>query len=339
MPIVSIIKLFLAFILVMYLIGCETSKVNYNAEDIQKRIVSGVGLDELNDETYFFPALNDANENVYIPLQKWDIIFAGYYIDSNDTNVSNQIIAMLSPGKYTHALLYLGKDRNGYAYAAEMNVYPNVELQVGLSGVYVDGNLFIDCLGSDYEKANCPITDFGSENLFSHEYITAKRLSPNLREKIIQNEKKILEIIAEDAQDYYPFQVPLSVSYETIQTKEIILTNDGRTNGSYCAEYITLLFEEAGVCLEDIHMTPEDLFNYFVYDTPGKDYILPGAFNIESREDITTQDFFLTNDYTFVNAPARESLCYEGNVSYGVITPEYIFNSPSMEYIPQIDTR
>jgi len=294
----------------------------------QVDILHDYKVELLKNETYYFPANTPNDEKMGIqPLQQFDFIIVGHDIDPTG---NKQNSTDLIPGTYTHMLMYLGKDSDGLAYGVEMNVNIDAKLEIDEDGsIQMDGQLFIYCLGSDFNK-KCP-TDNYIWGLETYDYLWAKRLKPQLHDKLEAHKESVLSRIKQDLQNHFPFQLPLKVD---LDNKIFQLINDGRKNGTDCTAYMVLLLEEsASVCMDNIHITADEMKEYYINDPRGKKVYIPAKDNPYGI-DIYASDLFTTFGFTLENNPPRETKCPDGRKVIGIPTPQKVFQSPSLTEIP-----
>ena len=288
-------------------------------------------IELLKNEPYYFPSNLPGDENiVFQPLKRFDLIFVGHYQINIDDDMT-QIVSMLIPGLYTHVLMYLGKDSDGYAYAVEMNGDENIDFRVDTSGFHMNGRLYVYCLGSDYNKV-CPRDEY-SRGIETYDFMWPKQLESGLYQRLMGYEKELIATIKNDLQSAFPFQIPLGLDFFG---KNIILVNDGRENGADCTSYITSLFEEtASVCMEDITLQADAFTDYFLNDPKGQEAYFPAAYNPFADEDIYVSDFLLDYGFDIINGAPRQTKCPDSRVEVGIPTPQKLFDSPSMVEITE----
>ncbi len=115
-------------------------------------------INSLENETYYFPSKGFSHKPVeYQPLERFDLIFSGHDVNINSSNYDKiQNLSVLTPGRFTHVLAYIGKDKGGLAYAVEMNVDKNQDFKLGGVGLKVGGRCYVYCLGSDFDNKSGP---------------------------------------------------------------------------------------------------------------------------------------------------------------------------------------
>jgi len=302
--------------------GCGTGETYITQRDIEKDFK----VDALHYETYYFPAKKSDNAPVsYLPLKPYDLIFAGH-----DFNSTYALLAFATPGKYTHTLMYLGKDSEGFAYGIEMNGDKNDSYSLDRHGLQIDGRLYVYCLGNDFGTKECP-QDLYHNGLETYDYKWAKTLTPPLYENLMKHQKELIHTIKEDLTHSYPTQLPFHIGWDTLLTKKIPLVDDGRKNGADCTAYFVTLFEEVGkVCLEDVRMTAAELEDYYLYDPIGEQAKIPAQYNIFSKdEDLYLSTLFNEMGYLLTDT-SRETQCPTHQIVSGVPVPQRLFESPDL---------
>ena len=317
-------KLFTSALLAIFLIGCHGDD-SIDPLELQKRIVIDHEIDRLSDETWYFPARGPGDpQPVDLPLRRFDLIFGGF--DTRSGSTYERII----PGTYSHMLAYIGKDENGFAYGAEMNTDPSRRYSMGLNGLQVDGRLYIYCLGSDHGARPCPadLYVFGIER---HDFRWAKTLTPDLKSRLMSHENELMATIKQDLDNQFPFQLPFKVTLETAFTREIQLREDGRRNGADCVDYFVSLFEQtAGVCMDEIRVSADEITSYFLNDPEGKTVLLPAEYNPFSQGDQLISDMLTKEGFSIVDNQPRQTTCPEGRIVSGIATPDQVFHSSSL---------
>ncbi len=313
-------RIWLLSIMLLFLTGC--------GDDIpeQYAIEKHYAIDRLHSERYMFPAKPDSTAPIrYLPLEQFDIIFAGH-----DYNSSSGELAYATPGHFTHALLYLGKDAEGFAYGVEINTDGSEGYRFDASGMRIDGHLYIYCLGSDYGERACK-EDLYIHGLESYDFLDARRLIPALRTTLIQHRQRVMETIHADLTHRYLAQLPFHIGPETLLSKTIPLIDDGRANGADCTSYITSLFEEVGgVCLEGFKMNAAEIEAYYREDPAGQKAILSARYNPFSDEDIPFSELFGSRGFRLSDPLSVQNGC---DSKTGVPVPDKLYHSPSLQAI------
>ncbi len=336
-------KLALLILIFVSLTGCGSGSISnpLTKENVtQEDIVDGYAIDYLSNTPFIFTAIDpDSRAMSYQSLERFDLIFVGYDLyNSSSTNVYTDIIARAIPGTYTHMLMYIGKDSEGFAYAVEINALENQSYTLALDGLRGNGKLFVYCLGSDFAQQECP-EDRYRHGLEKYDHMWAKQLAPDLKESLIEHEVILMSTIKQDLINEFPAQIPFHVGLETTLTKVIPIINDGRKNGADCTAYITSLFEEvAQVCLDDIRINTSEGTAYYLEDPIGQELIIPEEYNIFGEGDLYFSEVLTTYGYSFVDNIPRKTSCPDGREVVGIPIPDLVFNSPSLIDVPIIDS-
>jgi hypothetical protein len=317
-------KFFLFIATIWILTGCHGENNTLTQEDIEKRYL----IEYLKNETYYFPAKQHSNDpTVYLPLQPFDFIFTGH-----DFNSSHATFAYATPGHYTHMLMYLGKDDEGFAYGVEINVSPEDKYTINRNGLQIDGRLYVYCLGSDFGQRECP-KNLYHNGLQTYDYMWSKRLTPPLHQKLLENRPAIIETIKEDLINAFPAQLPFYFNWNTLLIKKISLIDDGRKNGADCTAYFTSLLEEkAKICLENARMDAEEIESYYINDPIGQQAKIPEQYNFFSDGDLYITSLFTQRGYSLINT-SRPTNCETQTIVSGIPVPDRLFHSPDLENI------
>ena len=316
------------FSFLFFLAGCGNDQPTVTQNLIEK----SYRVDLLKNEIYYFPAKKSSDApTLYLPLKPFDLIFAGH-----DQNSSHALISAAIPGRYTHMLLYIGKDDEGFAYGVEMNTVSADTFHIGADGLQVDGRLYVYCLGSDFGEKECP-QDLYHNGLETYDFLWARELSEPLYTEVTKRKERLLRTIRQDLQNAFPFQLPMHIGLDSFITKTIYLVDDGRTNGADCTEYIASLFEEvAGVCPRDIRVTAPQIVDYFTEDPVGKTTILPAKYNIFGKGDLQISELFTKEGYTLVGT-SRKTSCNDTRIVAGIPIPQLFFESPDLRDILPVE--
>ncbi|MFK5894298.1 MAG: zinc dependent phospholipase C family protein [Pseudomonadota bacterium] len=274
-------------------------------------------LNELNNEIYLFPAIDpDSKSMTTLPLQRWDIMFLGE-LDGSDYNV-------FIPGNYDHILTYLGRNKYGIPYAAEMtysNEYKIVDFRLVRlpefeNTVVASDNLELSIL---------------TKPLWQYNKRWAKRLIPAELKKLVNNEKILLYTIEADWLNRFQYQLEYHWSGD-FNDRNIYLVDDGLLNGASCTDYWLTLFENiSGVCISNARINAKELEYYYLNDplvaqSPIPDSLNPFPFSLTSKDLIETFNFKL------IDPPAHRFSC-NAQVETGVPIPSRLINSPQLENI------
>jgi len=322
-------KPLLVFALTIVIAACSSDK-----GITQDEIIKSYAINLLKDETYYFPARKfQTDDIVYQPLKRFDIIFTAYDVNSSKTTQNSRLISQVIPGDYTHMLMYIGKDSEGFAYGVEMNSNISEHIQIGTDGLELGGRLYLYCLGSDYGDKSCPKDNY-IYGLERYDYLWAKSLTPQLYQQLKKSENKFLQRIKEDLISAYPFKIQFYIGKSILETKEIQIIHNRYQDGGDCASYFIGLFENiAHICLKDVRMDARTLEEYYLNDTNGQQAYIPMEYNLFSKNDINLKYYLERKKYSFRDNKSRESKCSSGERIKGFVTPDLIFNSSSMEEI------
>ncbi|WP_299872589.1 hypothetical protein [uncultured Cocleimonas sp.] len=335
-------KLVLFLLILLSLVGCgsgSTSNPVTRDNVTQEDVVDRYAIDYLSNKSYIFSAINpDTRELSYQSLERFDLIFVGYDLyNSSSTNDYTDILARAIPGIYTHMLMYIGKDSDGFAYAVEINSTENQSYTLGLDGLNIDGNLFVYCLGADFAQQECP-EDRYIHGLEKYDYMWAKQLVPDLKKSLFENEAELISTIKQHLINEFPSQIPFHIGPETKITKVIPLVDDGLKNGADCTAYIVSLFEEvAEVCLDDVRINAAEGTAYYLDDPIGQETIIPEEYNIFSEGDLYFSEVLTTYGYSFVDNFPRKTSCPDSREVVGIPLPDLVFNSPSLMDVPTVE--
>ena len=302
---------------------------------LEEHSFSSPDIHSLTDDTYYFPVPSvDQSSSWSQPLQRFDLIFVGHNVDLQATSYNKvQNLAALTPGKYTHVFAYIGKDKNGLAYGVEMNVDKRQEFRMGTDGLKISGQFYLHCLGSDFNNNSCPDNSY-LYSINSYDYMMAKRLRPELRKRLMQHESQLIETMATDLAQAYPFQIPVDINLTSIAQKKAYLIDDGRDNGADCTSYFVSLFEEvADICLENVRVEASVLSDYFLNDQLGKRAVIPAKYNPVLNRTVSLNSALGEMGYTLKNNLPRQSACSQQRSVQGIPTPNALFSSPSLESV------
>ena len=315
----------LSLSIIFFLVGCGGGSSESSQGVTYDDIIRDYKVDLLKDELYYFPANTPNNEKVAAqPLKQFDFIFVGH---TPGTVEEGQINTDIIPGIYMHMLMYIGKDSDGFAYGVEMNVNADAKLEMKDDGsIHLDGKLFVYCLGSDYNK-ECPKDEYvwGFEG---YDYMWAKRLAPQLHDKLAEHKNELITQIKNDLKAPFLFQLPLNIDMDGFFFR---LVNDGRQGGADCTAYMALLLEEvAGVCMDNIHVNAEAMEDYYINDPRGQEVHIAAEDNPFSTEDAFISDLLNSGLFSIVDNTPRQTMCPDERQVVGIPTPDQVFNSPSL---------
>lgn len=319
----------LFYSLLVLITGCNLgSQSQASYPDRQTKIIKEARLDLLSDETYYFPAnLEAEDDTVYLPLQRWDIIFTGPLVPSAEEPWRSYSSAAI-PGKFNHILIYLGKDNEGFAYVAEMQI----ESATLIDGeVIADGGLHLLSLGTDFGEIH---HNSGGHVIDRNHYTLrwAKRFNQDTRNQILYKEADLLQTIKQHILSDFPYELEFKTSYYDLYfSREIQLVDDGHTNGAGCSDYWTSLLENyANICLAGIRMNAAEVTDYFLYDPEGQQAYLPAEFNPFGSTELSIKDDLLaTWGFVIVDDTPHIFTC-DGTQETGLVIPDRIFQNTTL---------
>lgn len=286
-------------------------------------------IDKLKNETYYLPVKKFSHsEVVYQPLERFDMIFTGHDINISTPNFELTLdnVSAITPGYYTHMLMYIGKDADGFAYAVEMNTDENKTFRIDSDGMYIGGGFHLTCIGKDYTTNTCPKNIDYSLN--DYDYLWAKRLKPNLRKKLVTYEYQLMRKIKEDLINEYPFQIPFDIDIMTPINKVAPLIEDGHENGSDCISYFISLFEEvAQVCPKGIRINALELTLYYQNTFHGQHAVLPKKYNFSFHENIRIKTILEDLGIVILDNQPRQTTCSDNREVIGIPIPDLLYNS------------
>jgi hypothetical protein len=300
---------------------------SYSQNITPDEIIRDSRIDLLYDEIYYFPALKSQKEEaVYLPLRKWDIIFAGADLNSTqEVHLNSDIynIAAGIPGSYDHIMIYMGKDDSGNAYIAELTISPSYNQNItylALLNFGMDFGYFM------------PDASYSRIKRGDNGVVWAKTFKENLRIQLKINEDKLTARIKNDLINKFPYQLEFRHSGNILDTK-VYLVDDGLEGGGSCSDYWMVVFEEyAGVCFYNIRISPDDLYNYFLNDKYGREVFVPTAIN-PLGFDIYIKDL-LGMGYKIIPDKPHTYICDSSN-STGLIIPSLIYENENLLDIPE----
>ena len=322
-----------AGLLLLSALGCGTDDGGDATapESLQDRVLRTAAVDTLADEPYLFPANDETDEpTVYLPLRKWDLVFVGSVADGADVPEFRVVTSRLIPGKFDHILVYMGKDAEGFAYMAELNVN-DIHLDDNGEAV-IDGGLWLLCVGTDRGEqvhgSGAPVLD---RNYYAVRW--AKTFREDVRAAILAHDQELTARVQQDMRDSFPYQLEFDarLAIELIEggftlEAQLVLVDDGLENGAGCSDYWINLFEEyAGVCLKGARMTADEILAYYRTDPEGQAAFIPADLNPLGDEPLAMSDALdmgidLTND-----APHR-FVC-DGTEESGLVVPIRVIES------------
>ncbi len=270
-----------------------------------------VDLSSLTNETYILPAHQPgAAADVFLPLRRWDFMFFGH--------AGSQAFYLI-PGDFSHLAMYIGRDRQGVPYGAEMTIDLN-DLQRPNLRIIRLPEFFEDELNGA-EQVHLPIVGL---NLLSYENRWAKRLDSRDLARLRRAENNILRQVQADIQDRFPYQMEIRWS-GMLEDKDILLVDDGRANGANCTDYWLSVFEDYGhVCIHGSRITAANLEDYFMRDPRGVLAQVSDMFNPFPPLHIAVGDI-LRLGFHAVDPPPHIFSC-DGTSEQGLAIPDRLMN-------------
>ena len=285
-------------------------------------------LDEISDEVYLFPARDADGHTSFLPLMRWDVIFVGSKQDNPLTDIDESVIGNIIPGDYSHLMLYLGLDKEGRPTVVEMvpDIMGRFNIRLTRLTCKETGPPDFQAEPSMLPVFNVDISMYGLRN--------AMRLAPSWRDMALAHEKELLERIAMDMEENFPYQYEYQYNENNFFDAEIRLVDDGRKGGAGCTDYILSLFEEyAGICITGARANALEVTEYFRHP-PGSsvqipDYLNPLPFSI------TVTDV-LNMGYHLVDPPPHLFPC-DIAAETGVPLPARVMASPAFVPVPAVE--
>lgn len=292
-----------------------------------EEIIRDSRIDLLYDEIYYFPAFKSQKENtVYLPLRKWDIIFAGFDLNLTDeSNLSPDIynIAAGIPGVFDHAMVYLGKDSSGNAYL--------VELAINILNNNDDSYLKLLNFGMDFGYF-MPDASYSKINKNSYGIIWAKTFREDLRIKLKINEDQLIARVKTDLINKFPYQLSYKYSENFLDSK-IYLVDDGLQGGGTCVDYWLAIFEEySEICFKNVRISPDELKDYFINNPLGKTVYIPETLNFLNFKLYIHE--LLLSGFNIIPDKPHTYFC-DGSNSTGIILPDLIYENENLLDIPE----
>ena len=300
--------------------GCEEDST------LQDRILAESAIDELSDKVYLFPANNESNSPaVYLPIRKWDLLFFGD-VQPGETVPDPEISNLFIPGRYNHMMAYVGKDADGYAYAAELNI-SNIRLVN--DSIATDGHISLLCIGTDYDSDTHPSGRYTNDR--NHYRIrSAKAFIPSIHEQLMLHDDEMVQRLMADLRAQYPYQLQLAVSLTAVLAgkRDLQLVDDGFAGGSSCAEYWVELFETyAKVCIKNSRMDAADLLAYFRNSPEGRAAYLPARYNPLGTGNVPIGQMIANGVFIIHNPPPHIYAC-DGTKETGIVIGDPVMRSP-----------
>lgn len=288
-----------------------------------------VQLDQLRDEGYLFHGIDpETREVIALPLKRWDFIFCGDLRDNPLTEEDESLNGILIPGRYDHIIVYLGRDRHGKPWGAEMSTHLSDSV-VGFRYVWLP----------EFKEVS-PGVDalhlaLGPKPLWEYRERWAKRLAPEELMKLKNSELLLLRQIQQDWETFFPYQLEAMVS-KNLSDKAVQIIDDGREGGANCADYWLSLYEDfAGVCIYGTRMSAVELMGFYQHDPVASQAFIPAALNPLPFPLKVSQIFDV--GYYAVDPPAHIFPC-DGRSETGLPMPNRFLSSPQLVEISPVDT-
>lgn len=284
--------------------------------------LSDIQLEDLRDEIYLFPACwPETDRIVALPLKRWDFIFLGDQEDDLSTPQDESVTDKLIPGRFNHALVYLGRDDRGTPYGMEMTT--NLQLE----GPYLRIISFseFETSGPGSEDLNLPIM---TKDVWRYHARWAKRLDYQELCGLMAVEDGLFTQLQEDWNSGFSYQLEYIWSGD-FRDKAIYLVDDGREGGSGCTDYwLSLLEEFGGVCIHGSRITADELEIYYRFDPEGSSTVVPEPLNPFSFP--LTVKAILDMGFYPVDPPPHVFSC-DNSTETGLPIPDRLLN-----YSPQL---
>ncbi len=274
-------------------------------------------LAEISAEPCLLPASAPGSSKVVgLSLHRWDFIFLGDKIDNPDTAGDESLLNRLIPGDYRHVLLYLGRDGRGRPCALEFAPARPCLRVVRLPE-----------FESPYPPGGEPALPVDIEDLKAYRHRWAARLNDDCRQQLQAAAGAVLIRAAADLAADIPYQLEFQWSGD-FADRQVFLVDDGRANGCSCTDYLlSLLEEEAGVCIHGSRMTAAEVENYFRHDPAGSQSYIPPPWN-PFPFPVTAADILEMGFYP-VDPPPHVFPC-DGSRETGVPLPVKLAASPQL---------
>ena len=315
-----------AFVACLLGAGCGDSGTDYR----QAVLVDG-RVDLLADEPFRLPIRQEDGSVKTFVVHRWDLIFLGWTFRGVPEDYGH-FSAAAEPGPYDHAMAYLGKDPDGFAYVAEMTTAPAYGLRVEGRAVYSDGQLYLRALGTDDLAQRHESSVRYWQTNYTHG--TVRVVAPALRERLVAHQDAMLARIHDDYLRKLPFQSPFAFDVEAyLERNEVCLMDDGYENGAFCAEYWGELYEKVGrVCLRNSRENAQEITDYFLHDPDARYAVIPAWHNPITRTEVNLYQIVLSG--VRIVDPPPHVCSVDGHVETGVLSPIKLFGSPDLSDAP-----
>lgn len=298
----------------------------------QENIVENARMDLISDAPYLFPANKTADApTTYLSLRRWDIIFTGA-IKPDPAKPELAVVDALIPGDFNHILVYLGKDEDGFAYAAELNT-DNIAIVDQV--IQVDGGIRLLALSRDFGVDPQPS---GQHLLDRSYYLTrwAKTFREEERGKLVAADESLAQTVQDHVLARLPYQLEFSIPLKYILlSRNVRLIDDGLAHGAGCADYWTTIFEDvAGLCLRGVRARASEIVDYYQNDPVGRDAALPPQWNPIGTGSLRIRQA-LALGFDVKEDPPHHFRC-GGQDESGLVLPDRIYRSEALTDIAEI---
>lgn len=298
----------------------------------QEDILAHARVDLISDAPYLFPANKNSDDpTTYLSLRRWDIIFTGA-IKPDPTKPELAVIDALIPGDFNHILVYLGKDADGFAYAAELNTD---NIAIVDRSVRVDGGIRLLALSRDLGADPQPT---GKHVLDRAYYVTrwAKTFRDEERDKLVAADESLTQTIQDHLLAHLPYQLEFSIPLKFILfNRTVRVVDDGLAYGAGCADYWTTIFEDvAGLCMRGVRARASELIDYYQNDPVGRDAALPEQWNPIGTGSLKIRDA-LALGFDVNEDPPHRFRC-GGQDESGLVLPDRIYQSEALADIAEV---
>lgn len=295
---------------------------------VQKVVLTYLPLTpyELLNEPYLYPVrLPDQNAMSYLPLNRWDILFMGEVLDDPSTLQNEALISEVIPGLFNHIAVYLGRDKDGHAYAMEMTpdfTHKSHELRLIRLPEYYELEVPVE------ENTGEPVQN---KDLAQYTARWARRFAAGPLAQIMAAEERLFAQLQADMEANLPYQMEYYWS-GSLFDRAIYIVDDGLKNGANCTDYWLSVFEEiAGICFKGVRMNAQEARAYFQTDPVGSNVYIPDFLN-PFPAPLKISDLFQLGFY-LVEPPPHVFSC-DGSQESGLPIPDKVFASPLLVNIP-----
>jgi len=302
--------------------GNWTSNLASHAVTIEA--IPDIRLSGLADEIYLFPAQLDADLVTPLPLRRWDIIFLGDSGEDPSAADGQSMTDIVIPGRFSHILVYMGRDTEGVPYALEhTNSFEREIVNLRL--------VRLPEFSRAVPGSEAMMLPLLSKELWSYRLRWAKRLVASELSKLLSSEQALLEKLEQDWRSGVDYQLEYSWSGD-FTDRAVYLVDDGMANGASCTDYwLANLETVSNVCIHGSRMDAQELTDFYRLDPDAANAQLPESlnpfpFDISAAYLIDELGFYLVD-------PAPHIFSCDGSKETGVPVPDRLFNSPQLEEI------